>query len=229
VDSILAVMRRRLILAGMKGESALPQFSAVSANLSDVAQFIDGGVDDAALEAMLRGLCLIDWRYTPELEKARSKFLAAVTDDSLRSKVQPPLAYSLLRLCYTPRRREAGGGGEAPEAGSPASDAGSYDAAIPLVPMIFNRAAAGDGRAALELAARRLRASGLAPVTPVRWRDDERRAFGIESDASRRIAAALLFPIGTKSFDAIAKRALRRGEGDTPITSTETEHEITPA
>jgi CRISPR-associated protein Csx17 len=231
LDSLLAVMGRRLILAGMKGESALPQGSAVSAYLSDVAQFIDGGVDDAAMEAMLRGLCLIDWRYTPELEKARSKFLAAVVDDGLRSRVQPPLAYSLLRLCYTPRRREhpeAGYNSEAPAADT-SSDGGHFDAAIPLVPMIFNRAAAGDGTAALELAARRLRASGLAPVTPVRWRDDERRAFGIGASASRRIAAALLFPISQPSYDALAKRALRRGEGDTSFTSTETEHEITPA
>jgi hypothetical protein len=96
--------------------------------------------------------------------------------------------------------------------------------------MIFNRAASGDGTAALELAARRLRASGFAPVTPLRWRVEERKAFGIEADASRRIAAALLFPINPASYDALAKRALRHGEGsDSLNTSNETEHEITPA
>ncbi len=223
VDSLLAVMRRRLILAGMKGESALLQFSAISANLADIAEFIDGGVDEAALEAMLRGLCLIDWRYSPELAKASGKFLADVADESLRSKVMPPLSFALTRLCYSPKRRDAGGSGEV------LSGSAHFDVEIPPVPMIFNRAAAGEGRVALELASHRLRSSGLAPVTPVRWRDAERQAFGVGAEASRRAAAALLFPINTKSFDALAKRALRRGEGDTLNTSKETEQEITPA
>ena len=232
LDSMIAVMGRRLILSGIKGECALPQDAAISANLADVAQFIDGGVDEAALEAMLRGLCLIDWRKSPELDACRKEFFKKVNpkpdkDEPRQTGTFPPLAYSLMRLCYTPKPRDSD---DESASRTLAVDSGSFAAAIPLVPMIFNRAASGDGTAALELAARRLRASGFAPVTPLRWRVEEREAFGIGAGASRRIAAALLFPIHQSSYDALARRALRHGEGtDNLSTSNETEHEITPA
>ena len=194
VDSMLAVMERRLVLAGMRGEPVLPQYCGISADLDDIAQFIDGQVDEAAIEAMLRGLCLIDWR-SPELDKSRRKFLEKRTGDN-RANTMPPLIYSLMRLCY-PAEKDV----------------------VPLVPMIFRRAASGDGGQAAELASRRLLGSGFAPVV---------RELAASGESVRRAAAALLFPISPNSFAALSKRALRHGDNDNN-DSNPTEYELTPA
>ena len=97
-----------------------------------------------------------------------------------RAEAIPSSFYALLRLCF--RRASSG------------------DDAIPLVPAILHRAIAGDGTAASELAARRLRASGHAPLV---------RSLPVAGDLARRTAAAMLFPIGHRNFHLLERMILK--------------------
>lgn len=58
----------------------------------------------------------------------------------------------------------------------------------------------GDGKAASELAAQRLRASGQAPLVA---------SLPVAGDVARRTAAAMLFPIGSRDFVLLEKSILR--------------------
>lgn len=97
-----------------------------------------------------------------------------------RAEAIPSSFYALLRLCF--RRASSG------------------DDAIPVVPAILHRAIAEDGTAASELAARRLRASGHAPLV---------RTMPVAGDLARRTAAAMLFPIGHRDFQLLERMILK--------------------
>jgi CRISPR-associated protein Csx17 len=94
----------------------------------------------------------------------------------------PSAFYALLRLCF--RRKD------------PRED----QDAIPLVPAILHRAIAGDGTAASKLAARRLRASGHAPLI---------RTLPVAGDIARRTAAAMLFPIAPRDLRQLERMILQ--------------------
>ena len=68
------------------------------------------------------------------------------------------------------------------------------------MPSIHRRAARGDGMAASELAARRLRASGFAPAV---------EKIPIAGELARRTAAALLFPLRNFQIEILRKTILR--------------------
>lgn len=93
----------------------------------------------------------------------------------------PSSFYALLRLCF----RSAGEG----------------EHAIPLVPAILHRAISGQGKESSVLAARRLRASGQAPLV------DE---LPVAGDIARRTAAAMLFPISPHDFRLLEHRTLKQ-------------------
>ncbi len=92
----------------------------------------------------------------------------------------PPALYALLKLCFLPTRVNAD--------------------AIPLVPAIHRRAAAGDGAAASQLAVRRLRASGFSPAL---------REIPLRGEVARRAAAALLFPLARCEWTKLRETVLR--------------------
>ena len=73
-----------------------------------------------------------------------------------------------------------------------------------MVPEIHRRAALGDSLAAMQLAERRLRGSGLTPAPA---------ATKLSGKLTERTAAALLFPIGRYQVAALAKRVLRPEAG----------------
>jgi len=87
-------------------------------------------------------------------------------DKEQRHRVIPSSFYALLKLCF--RRKDQNG------------------KAIPVVPAIHQRARMGDGLTASRIAARRLLASGEAPLV---------RELPVSAAIARRTAAALLFPI----------------------------------
>ena len=89
------------------------------------------------------------------------------------SKFVPSSFYALLKLCFRPK-------GE--------------NKAIPLVPAIHHRARSGDGLAASQLAARRLRGSGYPPLV---------EKLPVAATVARRTAAALLFPISPRDFSLL--------------------------
>ena len=102
----------------------------------------------------------------------------------------PPALYALLKLCFS--RHELRG------------------AHVPIIPAILQRARAGDGLQASLLAARRLRASGLAPAVD---RIPARGASVI------RTAAALIFPLTNDDLDSTAERVLRPAKSETQQTT----------
>ena len=73
------------------------------------------------------------------------------------------------------------------------------DLTLPLCPVAFAKAAAGDAYAATTNAVRRLNASGLQPI-PSAFRDT--------SDRTRRAAAAMAFPISDRARNALLKTVL---------------------
>jgi CRISPR-associated protein Csx17 len=89
------------------------------------------------------------------------------------SEFVPSSFYALLKLCFRPK---------------------SEDKTIPLVPAIHHRARSGDGLAASQLAARRLRGSGYPPLA---------EKLPVAAKVARRTAAALLFPISPRDFSLL--------------------------
>ncbi|MCB0113973.1 MAG: hypothetical protein KDD84_07775, partial [Caldilineaceae bacterium] len=142
-------------------------------------------IDERLLAELLWGLVLLDWEQVAQEQREawdrRAEIDASEENDALppteeENRAVPSSLYALLRLCFrrTPK-------GEDP---------------IPLVPGILQRAMAGDGGAAARLAARRLRASGLAPLVS---------ELPIAGDVARRTAAAMLFPIAPHDIRLLRK------------------------
>jgi len=94
----------------------------------------------------------------------------------------PSSFYALLKLCFRPK---------------------CDGKAIPLVPAIHHRARSGDGLAASQLAARRLRGSGFAPLI---------EKLPVVATVARRTAAALLFPICPRDLSILEKTIINQSE-----------------
>ncbi|MBL7964872.1 MAG: type I-U CRISPR-associated protein Csx17 [Flavobacteriales bacterium] len=190
VDALNGILARRLMRAQQAGVKGWPDWSPRYAMLDDITAFIEGRIDERLFADLLWGLVLIDWEQVAEQQReARENrpdegaerdeddttVLAAEWDEEAFRTV-PSSFYSLLRLCF---QRKANG--EDP---------------IPLVPGILHRAMADDGDGAARLAARRLRASGLAPLTS---------ELSVVGDVARRTAASMLFPIAPRDMRLLAK------------------------
>ena len=95
----------------------------------------------------------------------------------------PTGVYGLLKLCFLPHKLNEVG--------------------IVLSPQIARRAMLGDAAVAARLAARRLTSSGFVPAV---------EATAMNTERTRRIAAALLIPISTSDAQQLAKRVLRMSD-----------------
>jgi CRISPR-associated protein Csx17 len=175
------------------------------AKLKDITDFIEGRTNDALLADLIWGLSLIDWeailrtrrnekaaRLAAEANAASDAELESDTDEPSfiphrdgtpnedEQSAIPSSFYALLRLCFR---------------------AAKTDDTIPLDARILHRAMSGDGTAAAELAARRLRASGKAPLVT---------SLPVRGDIARRTAAAMLFPIGYRDFGLLEHMILKQ-------------------
>ena len=170
-----AILARRLVRIQQSGACGWPDWSPRPARLEDITAFIEGRVNEDLLADLIWGLSLIDWvavsreEPAPE-EQATVPFEAGIPGDEA-CRIAPSSFYALMRLCF---RRSS-----------------ENDDPIPLVPEILYRAITGDGKAASELAARRLRASGKAPLV---------KDLRVGGEIARRTAAAMLFPISPRDF-----------------------------
>jgi CRISPR-associated protein Csx17 len=135
IAALSAVMARRILKAVQAGCATFPDHGRLTADLHDIAEFIEGRTNDHRLVALLWGLLLLDWPAVP---------VAAQTRAARPERMFPGATYALLKLCF---------------AGQDVRDV-----EIPLVPEIHRRALMGDGAVATSLAARRLQASGLVPA-----------------------------------------------------------------
>jgi CRISPR-associated protein Csx17 len=200
-----AILARRLIRVEKSGARGWPDFSPCEAKLTDITAFIEGRTNDALLADLIWGLSLVDWETilrTRRSEKAARLAAEANADSNKNSEhaeadedvtpqaevpsmeeeqqAIPSAFYALLRLCFR---------------------AAKADDTIPLDARILHRAMSGDGTAAAELAARRLRASGKAPLVA---------SLPVRGDIAQRTAAAMLFPIGYRDFHLLEHMILKQ-------------------
>jgi CRISPR-associated protein Csx17 len=142
-NNLLAVLRRRVmqsVQGSEPGEGGVqPVFAGrgtVVATPADLALFLNDQTDDARIERLLRGLCLLDWSAVRSDRTARSLF-------GNRGTQNPDSLYTLLKLCHHPDPIEG--------------------VSVRLDPAIAALASAGKSSDALRSATRRLTGSGLLP------------------------------------------------------------------
>ena len=169
-DALNSILARRVMRVGQSGAKGWPDEAKRFARLDDITDFIEGRTNDDLLADLIWGLSLLDWQQVKPLSSEHRE----TTD------VIPSSFYAMLRLCFRPA-------------------IGNEDA-IPLVPAILHRAMNGDGQSASELAARRLRGSGKAPLV---------KELPVSGNIARRTAAAMLFPIAPQDFYQLERSILQ--------------------
>ena len=176
-ENLASVLQRRSIDARSQSLSHPPISSSRLASLTSVNAFLNRETDDEKLEDLLRGLVLIDWSQDKTPESKIEK-----------RNIPPTLsrAYALLKLLFLPK-------GEF----QPKPNAETI--VIKHEPSIVPLLRAGRVPDALDTAARRLRASGVMPLTT---------DFYLREEDGARLAAALLIPIDEPSIREIARLVL---------------------
>ena len=176
-ENLASVLQRRSIDARSQSLSHPPVSSSRFASLASVDAFLNRETDDEKLEDLLRGLILIDWSQDKALESEIEK-----------RNVPPTLsrAYALLKLLFLPE-------------GKFQSKADAEIIVIKHEPSIVPLLRAGRVPDALDTAARRLRASGVMPLTT---------DFYLRGEDGARLAAALLIPIDEPSIREVARLVL---------------------
>lgn len=201
VRNLGSVLIRRLLEAEKAGEDPLPLSGLFPAALADLAYFLDNRTDDRGLEELLWGLALVD------LKDAVKPGLPAIGRATL------PSAYALLKLTLLPGRLEWAqqGGGMVLRLNRPVARETPRGVAVKAEPAVLTRLAVGDVPGACEIALRRLRASGFAPLASS-LADGSRRhvEWSANGIPPTRLLASLLFPISDHSVDELADLVLRR-------------------
>jgi CRISPR-associated protein Csx17 len=178
VDSLSAILLRRVLRFRQSGTPGWPDRSPTTARLEDITAFIEGRTNDRLLADLLWGLVLVDppqdvsQRHASSSDAGADREFGVVEmapDGPPPEPMTPSSFYALLKLCFSPAR--------------------ASEVAIPVVPEILHRAISGDGASASILAARRLRGSGRAPLIS---------KLPVSGDLARRTAAAILFPISNR-------------------------------
>jgi CRISPR-associated protein Csx17 len=176
--NLSAVLWRRCVEATKRapGENAsrlAPLWARLPAPLADVQRFLMGALDDDRVADLIWGCVLINW---------------GVYDPREHRPVRPsdwapdlPRVYALLKLCFLPGPFELSRAGE--------------EVAIRPDLAILARLRAGELRAAVELAALRLRAAGLTPLATPRGGRPSAHDFLWRLEDAMRLAAGLLIPV----------------------------------
>ena len=141
-DNLAAVLYRRSIDARAAGGAHPELTSRRYASLDTIDAFLRQETDDARLEALLRGLALINWSRS-SIRLPHTSFLVPPT---------LPRAYALLKLLFLP-------GGELK------NNTRTEPVMIRHEPMLVPLLRAGRVAEALEIADKRLRICGLIPLT----------------------------------------------------------------
>lgn len=180
VDSLNAILIRRVIRFEKAGVQGWPDESPIYAGLDDITAFIEGRIDEQLLADLIWGLSLLDWdiKSSSSIESDKKTM-----KDNLEkiSSVTPSSFYALLRLCFSPAK--------------------TINKPIPVVPQILHYAVNGKGAEASQLASRRLRASGCFPLV---------RDLPVSKTLAERTAAAMLFPISPDDYESIKQYILKK-------------------
>ncbi len=193
------ILERRLMDAGRRGLEKLPLDGIYKASLRDAAAFIEGETDDRKIEALLWGLVLVD------RTKKRGKHLEYLKRSERGGDWEErfsfiPRPYALLKLLFLPHDLEWPRGAEKVE--------------VRPEPESLGRLRRGDVQGALEIAARRLGASGFTPMPGPTSGGRKRKMESRGGLDASRLAAALLLPIW--DVKSLADMVLRKpGDGKT--------------
>ena len=185
-ENLAAVLLRRSVDARSAGLSHPVTDGRRFASLHAIAHFLKGGIesrefDDERAEALLRGLALIDWHNAA----TRTVRLG------VRDAAELPRAYALLKLLFLPE-------------GKFVREPWGEPILIKHEPSVVPLLRAERVGEALDVAARRLRSSGLTPFTS---------EFHYPDDEGARLAAALLIPISGRDVRELAQMVLRPPAG----------------
>ena len=181
LPNMLAVLERRCLEGRMNGLDYPPLDSAYSARLDDVVAFLNGEMDIQRVADLALPLSFVRYWHRP-----------SQSDFQQEPPFDLPAAYAAMKLTLLPGKFEC------PEFGA---DGEGID--IAMEPSMLAMLRAGRVSSAYGVACRRLRASGLRPLS-----SDPGMRDG--SEQGRRMAAALLFPLDARSHRALAERALRK-------------------
>lgn len=177
-ENLSNVLQRRSIDARKNGLPHPPLQSKRFASLDAVAAFLNDDTDDERLEEYLSALSLINWRNADAYEGKTSKPTKNL-----------PRIYALLKLLFLPN-------GELKRGNAAKIEIKHEPSIVPLL-------RAGKISDALKIAERRLKSSGVVPLT--------RDFYYPEADGSR-LAAALLIPISQAAIKEIADLILPEHE-----------------
>ncbi|MEM9218124.1 MAG: type I-U CRISPR-associated protein Csx17 [Cyanobacteria bacterium P01_F01_bin.150] len=190
-----------------KQQKNLPKHRLPVASLDDVVCWIDGRVDDRRIEAIARGLSLVNLRsYRPGAKSPASKPSLAV-----------PAAYSLVKLVHY-RHLTQERLGKAVQSIFVKTKVSLPEAPLPITSKLLAKLATEQLEKATEIASRRLYASGYAPAIRMGlWEPGVGKAF-LTGNRSRRIAAALAFPLSEWDMARLLKHVCKlkaQAESDT--------------
>jgi CRISPR-associated protein Csx17 len=219
--NLAAVLERRLLDGERSGCESLPLNFKRAASLEAIAAFLStDGVNDRRLDELLWGLTLVDHRQEyPQVARVRPDAPSL------------PRAYALVKLLFLPyplvRKRQEHGRAIWRLATGDEPDAVHISPEPQILPVLRSRRPDSIPEACM-LAMRRLRFSGLKPL-PYRTgggrnRDDAwADAHGVDP---KRLAAALLFPVGSAAINDLIQLVTRRDEELEPVTQAEGENEL---
>lgn len=210
--NLVSVLARRMMDGARAGCERLPLTSRYTAPLDAIAAFLAGDLDDQRIEELIWGLMLIDTRrrHPPRAGMNQSR-------DRQRAAPNPlPREYALLKLLFLPRPFVPERSGESLKwrlAFLLADGRMESGLIVRPEPRILPLLRAGRVGEACRIAAQRLRVSGLPPMpgplpTGV-MRDDNWLEGAMDSRRARRLAAALLIPISSKSVNCLVNLVCR--------------------
>ena len=179
LDGMLAVLERRCLEGQMHDLHYPPLSSAYSTPLADIVEFLNGSADAQRVAELALPLSFIPYRQWDK-------------GDGVEQRPAPfdlPMAFAVMKMTLL-----------AEEFVCPEFDTKTK---IRMEPRMLSMLRAGRVADAYQVACRRLRASGLRPLS-------NEPGIGNGSEYGRRLAAALLFPLDRSAHCALAKRAVRK-------------------
>lgn len=178
-SNMLAVVARRCMEGAMQGQSQPPLASLYSAPLSDVTSFLNGRVDERRMDALILPLSFMPFVSRAALNPPASDM------DSFSAL---PVAYAAMKLTLVPTGVDW---------------CATNLADVRMEPSMLAMLRAGRISKAYQVAYRRLKATGLLPLTSA-------PSIADRSEYGYRLAAALLFPLSKLDFGRLAECALHK-------------------
>jgi len=182
LSNMLSVLQRRCLESRMHNHPHAPLKSDSGARLQDIAMFLYGELDVQRIADLALPLSFV--RFSRQAAASPEQY----TPYTLLS------AYAVMKLTLLPDSFVC-----------PELDVDETN--ICMEPLMLAMLKAGRIRDAYRVAYRRLKASGLQPVSAEPGVSDR-------SEQGRLLAAALLFPVDKKSYKELAKSALRNPSMD---------------